>query len=123
MVAAAVETKVTVWSGGQCDQSLGGRATAPCPNFRGGLPVPISSGRHGRDTGKDCRRGAHDGAASVQEDAMLYYSIVFLIIALVAGVLGFWGIAGAAAGIAKILFLVFLVLFVVSLVFGRGRSV
>ena len=41
---------------------------------------------------------------------MLYYAIVFLVIAL---------IAGAAVGIAKILFFVFLVLFVVSLIMGR----
>ena len=57
----------------------------------------------------------------VQENAMLHYAIVFLVIALIAAVLGFGGIAGAAAGIAKILFLVFLVLFVVSLFMGRRR--
>jgi uncharacterized membrane protein YtjA (UPF0391 family) len=50
---------------------------------------------------------------------MLYYAVVFFVIALIAGVLGFGGIAGAAAGIAKILFFVFLVLFVVSLIMGR----
>ncbi|HEX4376706.1 MAG TPA: DUF1328 domain-containing protein [Steroidobacteraceae bacterium] len=50
---------------------------------------------------------------------MLWYSAVFLIIALIAGALGFFGIAGASMGIAKILFFVFLVLFVVSLLFGR----
>jgi uncharacterized membrane protein YtjA (UPF0391 family) len=51
--------------------------------------------------------------------AMLYYAVVFLVIALIAGVLGFTGIAGTAAGIAKILFLVFLILFVVSFLLGR----
>jgi len=50
---------------------------------------------------------------------MLYYSIVFLVIALVAAVLGFGGIAGTAAGIAKILFFLFLVLFVISMLLGR----
>ncbi|MEK1886499.1 MAG: DUF1328 domain-containing protein, partial [Phyllobacterium sp.] len=30
---------------------------------------------------------------------MLYYAVIFLIIALVAGALGFGGIAGASAGI------------------------
>lgn len=50
---------------------------------------------------------------------MLYYSLVFLIIAVVAAVFGFGGISVAAAGIAKILFFVFLILFVVSLLFGR----
>jgi uncharacterized membrane protein YtjA (UPF0391 family) len=50
---------------------------------------------------------------------MLYYALVFLIVALFAAVLGFGGIAFAAAGVAKILFFVFLVLFVVSLI-GHG---
>ncbi len=52
---------------------------------------------------------------------MLYYSLVFLIVALVAAALGFGGIAGVSVGIAKILFFVFLVLFVLSLVFGGIR--
>jgi uncharacterized membrane protein YtjA (UPF0391 family) len=56
---------------------------------------------------------------------MLYYSLVFLLIAIVAGLLGFGVIAFAAAGIAKVLFLVFLILFLVSLVghLGRGHRV
>jgi uncharacterized membrane protein YtjA (UPF0391 family) len=54
---------------------------------------------------------------------MLYYALVFFIIALFAGVLGFGGIAVAAAGIAKILFFVFLVLFVVSLIGHTVRRV
>ena len=55
---------------------------------------------------------------------MLYYALVFLVIALVAGLLGFGVVAFAAAGIAKVLFFVFLVLFLVSLVMHlfRGRS-
>lgn len=52
---------------------------------------------------------------------MLYYAVVFLIIALIAGALGFFAIAGLAAAIAKILFFIFLILFVASLIFGRGR--
>jgi uncharacterized membrane protein YtjA (UPF0391 family) len=54
-----------------------------------------------------------------REIVMLYYAVVFLVIALIAGALGFFGVAGAAVGIAKILFFVFLVLFVVSLLLGR----
>ena len=50
---------------------------------------------------------------------MLYYSVVFFIVALIAAVFGFSGIAAASAGFAKILFCVFLVLFVVSLIAGR----
>lgn len=47
---------------------------------------------------------------------MLYYALVFLIVAIVAALLGFGAISFAAAGIAKILFFVFLILFLVSLV-------
>ena len=57
-----------------------------------------------------------------RETDMLYYAVVFLVIALIAGALGFFGVAGAAVGIAKILFFVFLVLFVVSLLMGRRGS-
>jgi uncharacterized membrane protein YtjA (UPF0391 family) len=54
---------------------------------------------------------------------MLYYALVFLLIALIAGALGFGFVAFAAAGIAKICFFIFLVLFIVSLIggFSRGR--
>ena len=40
---------------------------------------------------------------------MLYWALMFLVVALIAGVLGFTGVAVAAAGIAKVLFVVFLV--------------
>jgi uncharacterized membrane protein YtjA (UPF0391 family) len=47
---------------------------------------------------------------------MLYWALVFLLIAIVAGALGFGGIAGASVGIAQILFFVFLVLLIGSLI-------
>ncbi len=53
---------------------------------------------------------------------MLYWAIVFLVIALVAALLGFGGIASAAAGIAKLLFGIFLILFVVFLVLSLIRG-
>lgn len=53
---------------------------------------------------------------------MLYWALVFLIIAIIAGFLGFGAVSFAAAGIAKILFWVFLVIFIISLVMGfSGR--
>ena len=62
--------------------------------------------------------------SQVREDSqMLYYALVFLIIALVAGILGFTGIEIAAAGVARILFFIFLVLFVVSLVSHAARRI
>jgi uncharacterized membrane protein YtjA (UPF0391 family) len=54
---------------------------------------------------------------------MLYWALMFFLVALVAAVLGFGGISIAAAGIAKILFFVFLVLFLVSLVTHLSRRV
>jgi len=46
---------------------------------------------------------------------MLYWTLMFLIVALIAGALGFGGIASASAGIARILFFLFLVGLVVTL--------
>ena len=53
---------------------------------------------------------------------MLYWALMFLMIALVAALLGFTTVAGTAYGAAKILFAVFLILFVVSLLFGYRRE-
>jgi uncharacterized membrane protein YtjA (UPF0391 family) len=52
---------------------------------------------------------------------MLYYALVFFIIAIVAAAFGFGGIAAGAASIAKILFFIFLVVFLVTLVMGLMR--
>lgn len=53
---------------------------------------------------------------------MLYWSVMFLVIALVAALFGFGGIAASAAGIAKILFFVFLVAFAISGVLSLARG-
>ena len=55
---------------------------------------------------------------------MLYWAILFFVVAIVAAVFGFGGIASASAGIAQILFYIFLALLVISLVMGliRGRG-
>jgi uncharacterized membrane protein YtjA (UPF0391 family) len=45
---------------------------------------------------------------------MLYWALMFLVVALIAGILGFTGVAILTAGVAKLLFVVFLVLFLVS---------
>ena len=52
---------------------------------------------------------------------MLYYALVFLIVALIAGALGLGGIAVISVEIARLLFFFFLILFVVSLVAGVVR--
>jgi len=55
---------------------------------------------------------------------MLYYTLLFFIVALIAGALGFGFVSFAAAGVAKVLFFLFLVMFVASLIthIGRGRT-
>jgi len=52
---------------------------------------------------------------------MLYWALVFFVVAILAAVFGFGGIATAATGVAKILFFIFIVLFLVSLLFGLSR--
>ena len=54
---------------------------------------------------------------------MLYWALIFLVVAIIAGLFGFGGIASASAGIAQVLFFIFLVIFVVTLVMHlvRGR--
>jgi uncharacterized membrane protein YtjA (UPF0391 family) len=79
----------------------------------------------------DVCRGKFSGRQSrafarKEEILMLYWAVVFLIVALVAAVFGFGGIASAAAGIAKLLFFLFVIVFIVMLVLGlvsRGRAV
>jgi len=53
---------------------------------------------------------------------MLYYSLVFLVLALIAGTLGLGVVAFAAAEIAKICFFIFVVLFLASLVAHVART-
>ena len=49
---------------------------------------------------------------------MLYWALVFLVVAIIAGALGFGGIGGAAIGIAKFLFFAAIVIAVVLFVLG-----
>ena len=51
----------------------------------------------------------------LREAEMVYWALMFLLVAFIAAVFGFTGIALAAAGIAKLLFFIFLVLFVITL--------
>jgi uncharacterized membrane protein YtjA (UPF0391 family) len=54
---------------------------------------------------------------------MLWWALVFFVVAIIAAAFGFGGIAEASAAIAQVLFFIFLVIFVVALVmhFVRGR--
>jgi uncharacterized membrane protein YtjA (UPF0391 family) len=55
------------------------------------------------------------------KSTMLYWALVFLVVAIIAGALGFGGIAGTSAGIAQILFFIFLAFLVLSLIAGLFR--
>jgi uncharacterized membrane protein YtjA (UPF0391 family) len=61
-------------------------------------------------------------AAAPEENIMLHYAVVFLVIALIAAVFGFGGIAAGAAGIAKILFVVFLVMAIASFLINLAKG-
>jgi uncharacterized membrane protein YtjA (UPF0391 family) len=52
---------------------------------------------------------------------LLYYAVVFLVVAIVAAALGFGGVAGTAMAGAKLLFWVAIILFVIALVAGLAR--
>jgi uncharacterized membrane protein YtjA (UPF0391 family) len=53
---------------------------------------------------------------------MLYWALMFFIIAVVAAIFGFGGIAAGAASIAKILFVLFIVLFLAEME-GGGQQI
>ena len=74
---------------------------------------------HGLVEGRCEKIGRFGGEAQAsfrRRVEMLYWTVVFLIVALVAGFFGFGGVASAAAGFAKILFFIFIVLFALGLV-------
>jgi uncharacterized membrane protein YtjA (UPF0391 family) len=57
---------------------------------------------------------------------MIYWALMFLLVAVFAAIFGFTGVAVAAAGIAKLLFFIFLVLFVITFashLTGRGTRI
>lgn len=52
---------------------------------------------------------------------MLYWSLLFLIVAIIAGIFGFGNISEAATEIAVFLFWIFIIIFVISLITGLIR--
>ena len=54
---------------------------------------------------------------SLKYTVMLYWSIVFFVVAIIAALFGFRGIASVTSSIAKFLFFIFIVLFVLSLLY------
>jgi uncharacterized membrane protein YtjA (UPF0391 family) len=84
----------------------------------------ISTLRRSRNRDPDGTKPGSQRSIGIEtgEPNMLYYALVFLVVALIAGVLGFGGIAGASAGIAKILFGIFIILFLISLAMRLFRQ-
>jgi len=61
---------------------------------------------------------------SQEESTVLYYALMFLVVALIAGVLGVTGVAGVASQIAWVLFVIGIILLIVNFLTGsRPRSV
>ena len=52
---------------------------------------------------------------------LLYWALIFLVIALVAGFLGFGGVAAGAESIGRIIFYVAIILLLISLVLNFTR--
>lgn len=52
---------------------------------------------------------------------MLYWALLFLIVAIIAGIFGFGNIAEGATEIAVVLFWIFIVVFLVSLIMSLFR--
>src|SRR3546814_17092172 len=61
------------------------------------------------------------GMAQSMISGVLYWSFVFLSIALVAALVGFGGIAEVAVEIARVIFFVFIIVFVITLFFALFR--
>jgi uncharacterized membrane protein YtjA (UPF0391 family) len=57
----------------------------------------------------------------IPEDGLLYWALMFLVVALVAAIFGFGGIASTATGIAQVLFVIAIIMFLVSLLAGYMR--
>nr|WP_325252879.1 DUF1328 domain-containing protein [Amylibacter sp.] len=53
---------------------------------------------------------------------MLYWAVIFFVVAIVAAIFGFGGIASASVGIAQLLFFIFVALFVLTLIVRAVRG-
>ncbi len=97
---------------------LPGRPHSPFPTGTSGA---AASSHNPSGTVQRVQRYRSANRITLEEQVLLYWSLLFLIVALVAAVFGFGGIASTAAGIAQVLFVVALVLFIVSLFAGARR--
>jgi uncharacterized membrane protein YtjA (UPF0391 family) len=70
-----------------------------------------------------CYSTAGTRSALAVEEKMLYYALIFLIVALIAGALGVSGVAAVASQIAWVLFVIAIILFIVHFITGRRTRV
>jgi uncharacterized membrane protein YtjA (UPF0391 family) len=98
-----------------------GQRVAPTRNQLLGYWVNWIAGRSLPDYPHPAVRVA--GNRPLEGGIMLYWALMFLLVAIVAALFGFTGIAVAAASIAKLLFFIFLLLFVITFAthLTRGR--
>ena len=61
--------------------------------------------------------------AGWEEGTVLYYALIFLVVALIAGALGVGGVAAVASQIAWVLFVIGIILLIVHFVSGRRRLI
>lgn len=54
---------------------------------------------------------------------MLYWAVIFLIVAIISGIFGFGGIATTSAGIAQILFFIFVVGLIISIALHFAKAI
>src|SRR5262249_20628826 len=100
-----------------CQSTDGIRTLYPTPEDLPREQVPISAQGSGR---ADSRMGA-DQSVMHTEDKMLYWALVFFVVAIVAAIFGFGGIAAGASSIPQVLFFLFLVVAIASLIMGTRR--
>jgi uncharacterized membrane protein YtjA (UPF0391 family) len=63
-----------------------------------------------------------NNSITVGRSRMLWWALVFFIVAIVAAIFGFGGIAAGVIGFAKILFWVVIILFLISVAWGLHKK-
>src|SRR4030095_11644540 len=135
--ARSASSSRPAFGGGRSSPCCSRRCSAPCAGGSAAAPSKVYYFPRGRDSPADCSWRREACARRVAEEArpaalpfqnkggtdVLYWALIFLLVAVVAAVFGFGNIAAAATGIAKVIFFLFLVFFVIALVAGLlGRS-
>lgn len=102
----------------RCRVTTSNRWSPATPHDEG---IPAAHRRRDRLAEAAADRSRLGMAAQSMRSGMLYWSFVFLAIALVAALVGFGGIAEVAVEIARVIFFVFIIVFVITLFFGLFR--